>query len=770
MSEPESPYPDLTPLLAPRSVAVIGASRSRGKVGGMVLSNLVAAGYKGAVYPVNPSVAARCAEQEGQEKRAGQDREGGLCGLRALATSAELPEGIDLAVVCLPQNKVLAEMRVLAGRGVRAAIVLAAGFRESGREGASAEAELTRLAREANMVLLGPNSLGCMNTRLGLNASFASGKPLPGGVAFFSQSGAMCVAVLDWAAGQGLGFSTFISLGNKAQVGETEVLRHLAGDPDTSVILGYCESVEDGAEFLAAARAVTAKKPLVMLKAGTTSAGARAVSAHTGAASGSPAAYKAAFRQAGVIAVDRVESLFGLAQAFATQPLPKGPGLAVLTNSGGPGILAADACVREGLTLPRPAAATLERLAAALPGFASLYNPVDLLGDADAERYRAALSALAADTQTHAVLVLLTPTASARVEATAQAVIDIATGPENAQGKPFAACFMGGVAVRKGREMLLAAGIPCYDFPEAAVEALGAMSLAASRKAGAEASDEGGFEVGTVLDPEGDALPLCQVDDDTPFERGGACQSPWDDEAVAIVEAAHASGLTEVGGVTALEASHAAGLPVLTTGLARSSAEAVRLAHEMGLPVTLTLATPESAPLDEIGELATGRFVPLEDDEAVRRAFLAITSRAARQRPEAYVTGCLVQAAPAVSLTGQGRAPFDLVVGFRRDGQFGPLLSFGMRGISSELMGDVAHRLAPLTPRDAREMLREVRFYPLLRGARGGVAVPLASLERLLLGVSRMALRLPRLVAAEFSPVLAGPAGVYVAGARLTLG
>lgn len=762
MSEPESPYPDLTPLLAPRSVAVIGASRSRGKVGGMVLANLVAAGYKGAVYPVNPSVAARCAEREGHDEKEGPGKADGLCGLRALATSAELPEGVDLAVVCLPQNKVLAEMRVLAERGVRAAIVLAAGFRESGREGASAEAELTRLAREANMVLLGPNSLGCVNTRLGLNASFASGKPLPGGVAFFSQSGAMCVAVLDWAAGQGLGFSTFISLGNKALVGETEVLRHLADDPDTSVILGYCESVEDGAEFLAAARAVTAKKPLVMLKAGTTSAGARAVSAHTGAASGSPAAYKAAFRQAGVIAVDRVESLFGLAQAFATQPLPKGPGLAVLTNSGGPGILAADACVREGLTLPRPAAATLERLAAALPGFASLYNPVDLLGDADAERYRAALSALAADTQTHAVLVLLTPTASARVEATAQAVIDIATGPENAQGKPFAACFMGGVAVRKGREMLLAAGIPCYDFPEAAVEALGAMSLAASRKAG--------VEIGPEADPEGNALPVCQLDDDTPFERGGACQSPWDDEAVAIVEAAHASGLTEVGGVTALEAAHAAGLPVLTTGLARSSAEAVRLAHEMGLPVTLTLATPESVPLDEIGELATGRFVPLEDDEAVRRAFLAITSRAARQRPEAYVTGCLVQAAPAVSLTGQGRAPFDLVVGFRRDGQFGPLLSFGMRGISSELMGDVAHRLAPLTPRDAREMLREVRFYPLLRGARGGVAVPLASLERLLLGVSRMALRLPRLVAAEFSPVLAGPAGVYVAGARLTLG
>ncbi len=782
--------PDLSPLLTPSAVAVVGASRSPGKVGAVVLANLLAAGYKGAVHPVNPAAAA-ANDGQGME----------LCGLPALASIAELPQGLDLAVVCLPQARVLQAVRQLAARGVRACVVLAAGFRESGRLGFEAETELSHIARQAGMILLGPNSLGLVNTAVGLNVTFATGQPRPGGVAFFSQSGAMCVAVLDWAAGQGLGFSTFVSLGNKAMVDEAAVLRHLRGDEHTRVILGYCESVEDGTDFLDAARAVAGEKPLVMLKAGTTSAGARAVSAHTGSVSGSPAAYRAAFRQAGALTVERVESLFGIAQALALQPPPKGPGLAILTNSGGPGILAADACARTRLTLPRPTQATLERLAQDLPGFASVYNPVDVLGDAGPERYRAALSALAADPHVHALLVLLTPTASADVEATARAIIEAARGPEgllpDGSRKPFAACFMGRGAVRRGRELLLDAGIPCYEFPEAAVEALDALYGLERRRHGEEAT----------------ACPL----PGTAYSPGGPdpCLGAWDDTAGEIVADARAKGLPELGGIPALEAAHAAGLPVLTTGLARTSAEAVRLAvGEIGLPVTLRLSTPDPGFLEEavgapslpppglaspglagfgmdgmacdseegcaeyvLGDRAgnpVGQITGLADAEAVRRAFLTLTGRAARLRPEAYVTGCLVQATPKLSGgpggTGQDARGFELSVGFTRDPQFGPLLSFGLRGIASELLGDVAHRLAPLTPADAREMLREVRFYPLLRGARGGTAVSLEALERLLLGVSRMALRLPLLMGARFSPVLAGPGGVFIAGARLTLG
>ncbi len=730
--------PSLQALLSPASVAVVGASRSRSKVGGMVLANLVAAGYRGAIHPVNPAAAA-----------AGES----LAGLAPLASSAALPEGVDLAVVCLPREQALAEVEILAGRGVRAAIVLAAGFRETGRQGFLAEQELTRIAAQTGMLLLGPNSLGLINTACDLNVSFAAGYPKPGGVSFFSQSGAMCVSVLDWAMGLGLGFSKFVSLGNKARLNEAHVLRALGDDPDTKVILGYCESVEDGQEFLAAAREVTAKKPVLMLKAGITPAGARAVSAHTGSASGSPAAYRAAFRQAGIIHVEEMSQLFGLAQAFATQPLPSGPGLAVITNAGGPGILAADACARTSLSLPRPAAATLERLTEALPGFASLYNPVDLLGDAGAERYRAALSILLADAQIRALLVLFTPTAKSEPLKTARAIIEAAQGPDNAEAKPVAACFLGGAMVAPARAALLAAGIPCFDFPEAAVEALDALHrqhrwLAEGRAAACRLSSPGGQS---------------------------GCDAPWDDEALNIIGTAKAQGLLELGGVTALEAAHAAGLPVLTTGLARTSAEAVRLAGEIGLPVSLSLAVREGGaagpgPASALRGGEAARFSRLADAEAVRQAFLALTSRAARLRPEASVTGCLVQAAAHVPQSG-----FELVTGFTRDAQFGPLLSFGLAGIGSELLGEVSHRLAPLTPplmtpEDSREMLREMRFYPLLRGAGGGAVVSLAALERLLLAVARLALRAPGLSGAEFSPVLAGPEGVFIAGARLTLG
>ncbi|MDP3427366.1 MAG: CoA-binding protein, partial [Humidesulfovibrio sp.] len=433
---PQQPL-DLTPLFEPAAVAVVGASRSQAKVGGMLLANLLGAGYRGRVHPVNPEAALQCKD---------------IMGLPAVASAAELPDGLDLAVLCLPREQVLGEMRILADKGVRAAIVLAAGFRETGRLGFEAEMELKRIATAAGMVLLGPNSLGLISTSCGLNASFAIGQPKPGGVAFFSQSGAMCVAVLDWAMGLNMGFSRFVSLGNKALLDESAVLRYLGADPETRVILGYCESVEDGDEFMAAAAEVSAHKPVLMLKAGSTAAGARAVSAHTGAISGSPAAYRAAFRQSGVLQVDESAQLFGLAQAFATQPLPSGPGLAILTNSGGPGILAADACAGSSLTLPRPSTETLARLTEILPSFASAYNPVDILGDAGPERYRAALTALLADAQTHAVLVLLTPTAQARAEATARTIIEAAQGPENAgpdgKPKPVAACFMGREAVR----------------------------------------------------------------------------------------------------------------------------------------------------------------------------------------------------------------------------------------------------------------------------------------------------------------------------------
>ncbi len=729
-------YLRLAPLFAPSSVAVVGERDriSPASPACMALAGLLAAGYRGGVHAVNPAAGVGG---------------GRMPELVPFAGAEELPDGVELAVLCLPRERLAAELELLDRRGVRAAVALASGPPDQGRRGFFSERELTRAAVDAGILLLGPDSLGLINTSSDIHIGFPAARPAKGGVSFFSQSGAMCACVLEQAAGLGLGFAKFVSLGGKALLGEADMLRALGDDPETTVILGYCESVENGEDFRTAARQAAAKKPVLLLKAGVTRAGARAVSAHMGLAAGSAAAFHAAFRQSGVIEVRETAELLSLARMFATQPMPSGPGLAVVTNAGGPGILAADACAEIGLlTLPRPGSATLERLSRALPGIASLYNPVDVLGDAGADRYEAALSALAADPQVASLLVLLAPTAAARPLETARAVIRVAR-EDNPGGKPFAACLLGGESMRAGRRALLEAGIPCYDFPEEAVAALSALC--------------GHGEV----PPPG----LCEVPASGGENGAGpvdGCGAPWDDEALSIVESARGLGLGELCGVEALEAAHAAGLPVLSTGLARTSWEAARLADDMGYPVSLRLALrdagPEAVPADD-----AARFARLADAADVRRAFAELTNRAARELPDAPALGCLVQAAAP-------ETAFELSVGFVREAPFGPLVFFRMAGMGDVASGDAtdagdeaARRLAPLSPADARAMLREMRFYPLLRGACGGEAASLPALERLLLGVSRLAVRAPQLAGALFSPVFAGPRQARVAGARLAL-
>ena len=371
----------LRELFNPASIAVVGASRSPHKLGNVILSNLISAGYKGTIFPVNPNG-------------------GEILGLKAYPSAAALPRPPDLGIIVLPREKVLAAMQELAKADVDAICVITAGFRETGRDGFQLEMEMAELARRKNITLLGPNTLGLVNTSIGLNATIAQAQPNKGSISFFSQSGALCSAILDWADGEDIGFSKFVSLGNKAGVSEADVMEALGDDPDTKVIIGYLESVDDGQKFLAKARTVTDKKPVIMIKAGTTPAGARATSSHTGSLAGNVEASTAAFKQAGIIRVESLESLFDLARAFAEQPLPTGPNLTVITNSGGPGILAADACEDAGLHLVRPSRNTLEMLSQSLPPFASLYNPIDIIGDAKADRYRLTLEAVAQDENT----------------------------------------------------------------------------------------------------------------------------------------------------------------------------------------------------------------------------------------------------------------------------------------------------------------------------------------------------------------------------------
>ncbi|WP_243544051.1 acetate--CoA ligase family protein [Pseudodesulfovibrio tunisiensis] len=696
--------PRLRALFDPVSVAVVGASRRKRKLGHVITANLLRSGYKGKIYPVNP---------EGGE----------ILDLQAYPSISDLPASPDLGIIVLPRDKVLGAMRELADMRTGAAIIISAGFRETGRDGYELEQEIAEFAQRRNMVLLGPNSLGMINARVGLNATIAQAKPRDGSIAFFSQSGALCAAILDWADGEDIGFSKFFSLGNKAGLSEANVLDALTDDPDTKVVIGYLESVDNGQEFLNKARMLSDKKPVIMIKAGTTQAGARATSSHTGSLAGSFQACRAAFRQSGVIQVDDLESLFNLARAFAAQPLPQGPNLAVVTNSGGPGILAADACEESGLHLMRPSPETLEELKQVLPPFAAIYNPIDILGDAPAERYRATLEAVARDEGVNAVLVLLTPTASAEIEATAQAIIDVSKESD----KPFFACFMGEERIAPGRDMLLKAGIPSYGYPEAAIRAIQAMHA----------------HFRWLHRP----IPV-----EVCFRRDMG-------KAGQIIRNALRIGATELSLAQSLEVAQAYELPVPETRLVRTSDQAVRAARKIGYPVALKIASPNLSHRSEVNGVALN----IETPQDLRKAWASITMRAQCRRPDAYISGCLLQAMGPIKAR-------EVIIGFRQDPQFGPLMHFSLASPSAEILGDVAYRLAPLTLQEAQGIMREIKSYPLLRGVRGEAPANVGAVEDIILSMSQMAVDFPEIREAELNPVLVDEKDALVTDLRLTIG
>jgi len=689
-------------LFAPRSVIVAGASADPAKAGHKVLANLLRSGYKGRIIPVNPAG-------------------GEILGLEAVP-AAQVPEGMDLAVLCVPRQAAPDVLTELAGRGIRAAVILASGFKEQGREGYYLEEQLASIARRHDIALMGPNSLGLCNPGLGLHALTVPNLPGPGNVAFFSQSASLCFGLLDWAAGTGTGFSKFANLGNRAIFNEVHLLEYLRDDPDTAVALGHVESLDHGQEFMRAAEDFTEHKPLIMLKGGTTPSGARAVSSHTGAVAGTREVYRAAFSQSGVIQVDDVRSMFLLAEAFSTQPLPQGPNMAVITNSGGPGILAADACEGTRLHLVTPARNTLEALRQALPSYASLYNPIDIIGDAGAERYRLALDAVLADPTVHGVLVLLTPTASAEIEATAQAVAEAA----RECGKPVLTCFMGQDRVEPGRVLLRQAGVPCYAFPEHAVQAMDALF---------------GY---WLWRNRGYPVHVCFRRDRARGER--------------IMDRCRETGLTELVGFEAQEFGMAYEMPFPESKLARTSDHAVRHAKKIGYPVAMKIASPHIAERTDVGGVLLNLTTPRE----VRKAFLELTARTARRRPEAHILGCLVQA----MVPGGAR---DVRVKMVRDQQFGPLITFAKGGVHSEVLGDQASRLAPLALGDVQGIIREIKAFPLLRGVRGQDSVDICAIEDILLTVGQMATDFPAIEEADIGPILVYNKGALVVDMRLTL-
>ncbi len=686
----------------PRAVAVVGASRTPGKLGYAVLHNVVHHGYQGPIYPINP----------------GTDE---ILGLKCYPSVLLAPGPIDLALIVVPSKHVAQVMIECGEKGIKGAVVISAGFREVGSAGWQREAELVQIARRYAMRLVGPNCLGIIDTVSRLNASFAAGMPVQGTIGFMSQSGALCTSVLDMALAENVGFSRFVSLGNKADVDELTFIRAWENDPHTAVIMAYVEGVEKGVEFMTIARQVSCSKPIIAIKSGTTDAGSRAVSSHTGALAGSERAYEAAFRQSGVIRARSVQELFDYAIAFARQPLLPHDRIAIVTNAGGPGIMATDACERAGLRLASLESPALERLRRALPAAASVLNPIDVLGDARAERYAMALQTAAGDPDVGGILVILTPQMMTEIEETARIVGELAQGLD----KPILACFMGREQVEPGVRILNQYRVPNYPVPERAVAALAAMMHHRRWR---------------------ERPPLN-------LKRWKADQ----DRVRAVFDRARAEGRVAIGDAEAREVLEAYGFATPRTFLARDPDEAARFADDIGFPVVLKIASPEILHKTDVG----GVKLDIMRVEDVRDAFELMIYRADRYVPGADIWGCLVQ-----EMIVGGK---EVVVGMQRDPHFGPLMMFGLGGIYVEALHDVAFRVAPFDRREAHEMINEIRGVNILRGVRGERPSDLEALAEALLRFSQLVNDFPEILEFDVNPLTVFEEGRGVIGIDMRL-
>jgi acetyltransferase len=670
----------------PKSVAVVGASRTPGKLGHAVLENILRYGYEGAVYPINPQT---------QE----------ILGLKSYPSVLLVPGPIDLAVILVPSRQVSQILVECGEKGVKGAAIISAGFREVGSEGWHREHDILSIARRYGMRLIGPNSLGLIDTVAKLNASFAAGMPSRGTIAFMSQSGALCTSILDMALAEQVGFSRFVSLGNKADADEITFVKAWQDDPCTNVIMAYLEGIEKGVEFMRVARQASSQKPIIAIKSGTTSAGSRAVSSHTGTLAGSERAYEAAFRQSGVIRARSVQDLFDYAIAFARQPLLAQDRIAVVTNAGGPGIMATDACERAGLQLASLESRSMERLRAALPSAASVLNPVDLLGDALADRYSVALETVAHDANVGGIVVILTPQIMTDVEGTAQVVGELS----KQVGKPIVGCFMGRDTVAPGIHILNRHRVPNYPVPERAVAALAAMR---------------GYRLWRERPPQ--KLESFAADQDLVRLAFANVRA----------EGRLAMGDTETRGIM-----EAYGIRTPPTYLARNPEEAVHFAELIGFPVAIKISSPDILHKTDIG----GVKLNVRTAGEVRDAFELMVYRARRYVPEAEIWGCLVQ-----QMILEGR---EVIVGMHRDPHFGPLIMFGAGGIYVESLRDVAFRIAPFDRREAREMVGEIKAANILRGTRGEGPSDLEALVGALLRLSQLAADFPEIVEFDVNPL-----------------
>ena len=683
---------NLQTLFYPKSVAIVGTNKVKGTVPGDIFINILHAEINGAVYPVNP-------------------REKFIGGVKAYKYVIDIPDDIDLAVIVFPSSVCKMALEQCGQKGIKAVIIISAGFKEVGEKGLAREKELLEIADRYDMSFIGPNCLGVINTDplSRLNASFARKFPAEGNIAFLSQSGALCTAVLDYALAKNIGFSKFVSFGNKADISEIDLMYYLMEDEKTKVILLYLEEITDGPGLMKAAREVIEKshKPVLIMKSGRTSAGASAAASHTGSLAGSDEICDAAFKQAGIIRCDNIEEMFNIAIAFAYQPLPKSDNIAIITNAGGPGVLTTDASIKQGLKLAQFSEETTNALKRSLPTTANIKNPVDVIGDARADRYNAAMSAAFKDESVDGVFVILTPQSMTDIDTIAEEVAKVA----HENDKPVYASFMGEADVASGIKILQKHHIPHYILPESMCKPFHTV-YQFSRMISKKAAEPVVYS--DVIGAKAQAILAKAIDEGRSY-------------------------LPEYMAAKVIEAYH---LPVVPNGFATSANEAGSIAESIGFPVVMKVMSEDIIHKYDVG----GVVLNVNSKEQAQQEYANIIKNVGSKMPEAKVDG--------IYIAKQIPVGTEVILGVKRDPSFGAVIMFGLGGIFVEVFKDVSFRVAPVSKEAAIDMIKEIKSSKLLLGARGRAMMDIESIAEAITRLSQLALECPQIKELDINPMI----------------
>lgn len=675
----------------PGGVAIIGASEKTDKLSHGILKNLLQYGYSGEVYPVNP-------------------KSSEILGKKCYPDITSVPDPVDLAVVILPAPVIPSILEACGERGIRNVTVISGGFKEIGEEGKKLEEQILGIIQKFKMRMIGPNCVGTLTQNNGMNTTFINGRPAVGGIGFISQSGAVCGGIVDHVLDVGIGFSHFLSLGNEANVTETDMMEYLGDDENTNVIAIYSEGIHDGQAFIDTAKKVTEKKPVVILKAGRSDAGARAVSSHTGSLAGSHAAYQAAFQQSGVIEAKNTTDLLNISMAMDWLKPTTGKRVVIVTNAGGPAALASDSMAENGLELAHLSEATQAKLREKLNPAAQVANPVDMLGGATEVEYAHALECALADDGVDIALAILVPQSLVDPAKVAQSFADAAKNTE----KPVVACLMGEVTIKEARKVLDENHVPMMDYPEQVGPVLGALLQYAEFQARSKTKTK--------------AYKIEKDADNVKKILGNTNVKLWGEHVTRP--------LLEAYGVSVVEGQ-----------LAKNVEIAIKAAGDMKYPVVMKVASQDVLHKSDYGAIA----VNIKNDQELQEAYQEITDNVKKHAPKARIDGVLVE-----KMAPKG---MEVIIGMKRDPSFGPLMMFGMGGVFVELFQDVAFRVAPLTIVDAREMLESTKAYKLLSGWRGGETYDLEAILTNILNLSQLAIDFPQIQEIEINPLLVLPKG-----------